>query len=752
MAQTVSDILIKFKTLKDDEVGRAFKRITREARGVEKSFQKLTDTGVKKLRAELNSLKSANVNSIASMKAQRNALMGLRDMADVAGNEFKQLTAEIKQMDAALAASQGKKAGRGARLAGIAKGAGAVAAGGIFGGAEGAIGAGIGLAVSQGNPITAAVGAAIGAQVKMVREGLSDIAEFSAQLALQRKALGLVIGDTVKFAKSQEFLLDTSRKLAIPQDVITRQFTALTASVIGAGQSVEDAEEVFLAIASGIRGTGGSLEDMKAAMRATSQVFSKGKVSAEELRQQLGERLPGAFTLFAASMDKTPAELDKALEQGKVTLDDFMKFAKKLFATYGVNAEILAQGPEAAGDRLKTAMAELKDSIGSLLRPIGAGFQKVFGAIVEDINKAIQKFREFMGLGTENQRKKLERIFESANDKVTRMIRRGQDGKELDRALQQRDKALYDLEQFYLNNPTGMNTEQSGSNKGDGGDGGGGELSDKDLQKNLDFIEKTRQAEEKAEQEKYNAFLDFQLLTGQITQEKFDQIKLDQQAVQLSKEFGVNLEYVRELLQRPIEYEGVMAGIKDYFDSIKTGAEEVREAVTSAFKNMEDAIVNFVMTGKLNFAEFTRSILADMARIIVRQAFIKPLLGAIFPNFADGGVVENAMGNVYGSNGIQKFARGGVVHSPTIFPFKNGIGLMGEAGSEAILPLKRTKQGKLGVESSGGGGNVVNVSVDAGGTSAQGNTMKANQLGKLIGTAIEAELIKQKRPGGILYT
>ena len=77
---------------------------------------------------------------------------------------------------------------------------------------------------------------------------------------------------------------------------------------------------------------------------------------------------------------------------------------------------------------------------------------------------------------------------------------------------------------------------------------------------------------------------------------------------------------------------------------------------------------------------------------------------------------------------------------------------MAEAGSpEAIMPLKRGKGGKLGVESSGGGGNVVNVSVNAGGTSAQGNNMKATQLGKLIGTAIEAELIKQKRPGGILY-
>ena len=58
--------------------------------------------------------------------------------------------------------------------------------------------------------------------------------------------------------------------------------------------TVDDAEKVFEAIAAGIRGTGGSLEDMKSAMRAVSQVFSKGKVSAEELRQQLGERLPGA--------------------------------------------------------------------------------------------------------------------------------------------------------------------------------------------------------------------------------------------------------------------------------------------------------------------------------------------------------------------------------------------------------------------------------------------------------------------------
>ena len=87
------------------------------------------------------------------------------------------------------------------RLSGLAKGAGAVAAGGIFGGPEGAIGGAIGLKV--GGPAGAAVGAAIGAQVGMVRQSIGELADFSAQLALQRKALGLVIGDTEKFAKSQ---------------------------------------------------------------------------------------------------------------------------------------------------------------------------------------------------------------------------------------------------------------------------------------------------------------------------------------------------------------------------------------------------------------------------------------------------------------------------------------------------------------------------------------------------------------------
>jgi tape measure domain-containing protein len=111
----------------------------------------------------------------------------------------------------------------------------------------------------------------------------------------------------------------------------------------------------------------------------------------------------------------------------------------------------------------------------------------------------------------------------------------------------------------------------------------------------------------------------------------------------------------------------------------------------------------------------------------------------------------NANGNAFGANGIIPFAKGGIVNSPTLFPFAKGIGLMGEAGPEAILPLKRGADGSLGVMASGGGGDVnVVVNVDAKGSSVEGDEQGANQLGRVISAAVQSELIKQQRPGGIL--
>jgi len=370
-------------------------------RGLSSGLQKLNKgakgagISVKGLIKELKAKESTEVKSINNTRALSNGYRELARNVDMNSREFREATREANRLDKSLRKMQRTASrGMGGRLRGAAKTAGAIGAAGIFGGAEGFGGALVGglLGGTQG----AIVGGTVGATLGGARQALGEIGAYNAQLRQQQFALKLVIKDTEKFNNAQKFLAETSESLAIPQDVIVRQFTSLTASVTGAGKSVEDAQEVFLSIASGIRGTGGSLEDMRSAMVATSQVFSKGKVSAEELRQQLGERLPGAFTLFAASMDMTPAMLDKALEQGKVTLDDFMGFAKHLFENYGENAKILADSPAAAGDRLNTEFSNLKQNFGGLFANIGANIQNFTTRFLKSLNDNQENVKKFI--------------------------------------------------------------------------------------------------------------------------------------------------------------------------------------------------------------------------------------------------------------------------------------------------------------------------------------------------------------------
>ena len=654
---------------------------TEKLRGLTSSLKRLKDNSTlagkesKKLLVNLQQQKKTATQTISGTRSLSNSYRQLANSVKIGSREFKIATARAEQLERRLRKlNTTAKKGKGG-LGNLAKIGGTVAAAGVFGGAEGAIGSAIGGAF--GGVAGAAVGGAVGAQVGQVTGAVAEIAKYDAALEKQRKALKLVIGDTDKYNKAQEFLAKTSKELAIPQDVIVRQFTSLTASVKGAGLSVDDAQDSFLAIASGIRGTGGSLEDMKSAMRATSQVFSKGKVSAEELRQQLGERLPGAFTLFAASMDKTPAELDKALEQGKVTLDDFLGFSEKLFSEYGENAKILAQAPESAGDRLQTEVSNLKDNVGDLLKPIGASFQTTFAEIVENINEATKALNRFLGVGTQNAIDKAQRDLERARQEIINA--RGKDS--LDPITGERSNLQ--MERALLNYR--------------------------------------------------NAIDNLSKLQTELGKTKTGVEELDDAGKTATNNLKI--------------------GMQSYLDSISDVNKQIQDATVNAFKKMEDALVNFVMTGKLNFKDFARSIIADITRIYVRQALITPLLGAFGLSPTPTPASTSAKGNIFDKNGLMKFAKGGIVTEPTYFQYGGAgkLGLMGEAGSpEAIMPLKRTSSGNLGVEAVGSGSTNVVVNVDASGSSVQGDDDKASQFGEAIAAAIQAEIVNQQMAGGLL--
>jgi len=170
---------------------------------------------------------------------------------------------------------------------------------------------------------------------------------------------------------------------------------------------------------------------------------------------------------------------------------------------------------------------------------------------------------------------------------------------------------------------------------------------------------------------------------------------------------------------------GLKAGLSDVVLGVGNLATQVRSTVNGVFNQLEDQILNFVKTGKFAFKDFATFVIDELTRIAIKQAVIAPLAGSLFSGLgassasagntfsnanitpSSGGLSAN--GNVFSGN-ITPFANGGIVDGPTLFPMSAGrTGLMGEAGSEAIIPLERGANGKLGVNASGSNGVVVNV-------------------------------------------
>lgn len=710
----------------------------------------------------------------------------------------------------------------------LAKIGGGVAAAGIFGGPEGALGAGIGGLL--GGPLGAATGGAIGAQLGMLRQQAGALAEYAAALEKQRIALRGVTGSASEYQKALSFIDKTSRDFAIPQDIITKQFTRLSASVIGAGGSVADAEVAFKGIAAGIRGTGGDLRDLDAALTATSQVFSKGKVSAEELRQQIGERLPGAFTLFAESLGKTPQQLDKALELGQVSLQDFQEFAKKLFEDYGETAKIIADSPEAAGDRLQTSLKRLSESIGTFLKPIGAAFQQTFADIADIIDKAARKLADFLGLSREDQIKKLQqniattriritafekRVAEGGGEEarenlqlqqnrlviqearlkalqaietaaarkggeprsglpgITEQTKKAKAGKEIkditDAELvlyQQIDLALENnnkLQAVFLKGSLQILQTSQQLQRGEIGRNEAQRQRLATRRQVVDAINQERDAmnalgqkvEEQRRQD-VKTIEDLQIQFGIIGKQKAEELLLDRRIAELRDQFKYSLlkddleiiiQQIKEASEAAKTFGGALS--KSFADVVKTSgdlAASLGSTLGNAFLSLGDQLAEFVTTGKASFNDFARSVLDDLTKIFLRFAMFSALKAVVpagssfakFLGFADGGIMT-----ANGPVALKRYARGGIANSPQLAMFGEG------SMPEAYVPLPDGRSIPVSMKGGESVGNVV-VNVDATGTSVQGNQPDAAQLGRAIGAAVQAELIKQKRPGGLL--
>ena len=924
------------------------------------------------LRTDITNASRAAGNSVNSLNNQRAALQTLQSQTDLNSQEFKELGRDIDLIDKKLRKAKGGNFNLGrastALLGSAFVGGPSGVAGGLAGGAISSLTGGD----VAGGIVT---GGLIGSQVIQPLAGaISESAKYTASLDKAKIALRGIIGNEQDFEIALKAANRATEEFNVPQEVAIKGMQRLSAAVLGAGGNVHNAEEAFINTVAAIKATGGTADDVKSALTAMVQIFSKGKVSAEELSGQLGERFPGAVTAFAKANNMTTQSLQESLKNGTVGLDMLSKFIASLGEEYIPIAKEIARSNAEAGARLVIATNKMRLAVGENFKDIGAEFQILqaelltelapvmgefaritvdgFKALTEVLKFVVKNFADiaivvgtvstafatlklqafmasigglsgiltvmkakWLALGkaiagaansqaafnvialvnpyvalaaglaaaiglllkfratqkglvddTEDSIKRLSGLskdelkaeIENAKKKREELIKQ-RDGvsgpvnrlasvelpmsgglisgqnqfadKVISVSAEQQRKELkeeIDAQDDLIKSAEGTLTSVGGKVEFDSLEGANvrtqklvdlnkelneavekrDALKQLELKRDIELEKLQNRFNKKKKGEKGKETLSAKDQQDLINQQKTISLKFDKDSLALEeKELATKNSILRELglmSEKDFEREEIAARAKEIhretkgeIDGQSLSLEQVTEHLTNAtqeafnFKesfaelaesaldletnigerlitgidSMGDAFADLVVDGKSSFAELTVSILKDIQKMVIKALFFKAIMGAKnFLGFGDGGVVDGAgneiqnvtavaaKGQVLAKNKIVPYAYGGVVSRPTLFPMANGAGLMGEAGPEAILPLRRNKQGKLGVETNGAtSNNVVNVSVNASGTSAQGNSLKANQLGKMIGSAIQAELVKAKMPGGILY-
>ena len=216
----------------------------------------------------------------------------------------------------------------------------------------------------------------------------------SAQ-ALDRVKLGLetVTGSAEASIQELGFLRNTATELGLAFSSVERSYIGLAAAAKGTNLEGEETRRLFVAVSKASAALQLDAEQVKGSMLALQQIISKGKVSAEELRQQLGERLPGAFQIAARSMGITTAELDKLLVTGRLTAEDFLPaFAAELERTFSSGAVKGAQSLTAQINRLKNEFQLLKEALG------GPGFKQAIEGTVSFFTQGLRVIRQNFGV------------------------------------------------------------------------------------------------------------------------------------------------------------------------------------------------------------------------------------------------------------------------------------------------------------------------------------------------------------------
>lgn len=206
-----------------------------------------------------------------------------------------------------------------------------------------------------------AMAGALGAGVTSLSGLLSSLVNTAREAGRARTILRNISTDAREYSRSLKFLTDLTDKYGTDLIGTTEAFAKFKAAATPAGIALAEQERIFSNISKAMASFGVSGGEASLTMMAITQMMSKGKISSEELRRQLGERMPVAMQAMANAAGVSMAQLDKLLKEGKLRSADIMgKFSDELAKLSG---DTSTDNLESSLGRLKNAFTDLADSL-----------------------------------------------------------------------------------------------------------------------------------------------------------------------------------------------------------------------------------------------------------------------------------------------------------------------------------------------------------------------------------------------------
>jgi tape measure domain-containing protein len=229
------------------------------------------------------------------------------------------------------------------------------------------------------------------------------------------KAIEFGSGSAANFARNQQFLNDLINKYGLGLASTTEAYKSFFNASTLAGQSQQETNRQFEAVTKAGTVLKLTTDQMQGAFLALGQMMSKGTVQSEELRQQLGERIPGAITIMARALGVSEIKLNKMLEQGQVLSKDALpKFAAELEKTFGPGAEKNLNGLVNAQNRFNSSIDGLVLAIGTRLEPFLRGSYELAAGIANQLKRLYDPLAASFEKGAEAGKKASEEALKIA--------------------------------------------------------------------------------------------------------------------------------------------------------------------------------------------------------------------------------------------------------------------------------------------------------------------------------------------------